>query len=322
MSCQNCPANQIPNDVGDDCLCKEGYYDASAGWLACYNAVGEDFNELDLTRHDTVLPDSRCQECDNMCFSCSIGRVRLKENIALSEEDRASFNSTDSLSAPAAAFRCPLEGCLGSANSSQQLSTCNLGYTGALCAVCSDSYIRSSMSCDACSDTTGKSFAVAAVSIVVFLGVMIGSALVRKLKDCCEIASDTATKVGVFSELMASLKILIGLLQIVTELPSALSLNYPEQFANLLKAMKILLLDVFDMFSIDCISPVSLHAKFSMIMAMPVVGIALVHAIAIISDCFYSTGVSEEIKAARKAEIQSTKAYRSFFIIFMLCKCI
>jgi hypothetical protein len=323
-SCENCPANQIPNDIGDGCLCKDGYYDASAGLLACYGVVGEDFDELDLASQDTAgLPGSKCRNCDGTCFNCFQGSVTLNAGVALSEASKALSASTGTLSAPAAAFKCPMDGCLGSANSSQ-LSTCDAGYMGPLCAVCSDSYIRSSVSCDACSDTTGKSVAVAAVCILVGFVASIGSALVGKIKDCCGSASDTEAKVkqsGIFGELMAGAKILIGLLQIVTELPSTLNLSYPANFAKLLKAMKIIMLDVFDMFSIDCITPLSLHVKFIVVMLMPIVGMFIVHAIAVVSTCFFSIGVSEEAKAARKDEIRATKAYRCFFILFMLCEC-
>ena len=54
-SCENCPANQIPNDIGDSCVCKDGYYDASAGFLACYGVVGEDFDELGVETIDPKL---------------------------------------------------------------------------------------------------------------------------------------------------------------------------------------------------------------------------------------------------------------------------
>eukprot|EP01043_Picozoa_sp_COSAG02_P040982 COSAG02_NODE_3359_length_6871_cov_22.317779_2_plen_371_part_00 len=322
-SCENCPANQIPNDIGDSCVCKDGYYDASAGFLACYGVVGEDFDELDLARQDPVPPGSKCQRCDETCFNCASGSVTLNKGVALSEAYEELTVHTSSLSAPAAAFRCPMDGCLGSANSSQ-LSRCDSGYTGPLCAVCSDSYIRSSVSCDACSDTTGKSVAVAAVCVVLLFATSVLQALTGKIKDCCGSASDAGAKAkesGIFSELMAGAKILIGLLQIVTELPSTLSLSYPAGFGNLLMTMKVFLLDVFDMFSIDCIAPLSLHAKFIVVMLMPIVGIIVVHVIPIVSTCFFSCGVNEEAKVARKTEIRATKAYRSFFILFMLCEC-
>jgi hypothetical protein len=323
MSCEACPANHVPNGIGNECVCKDGYYDASAGLLACYGVVGKDFDELDLARQDVATdPGSRCQLCDDTCFSCLSGLVTLNEGTALSEASKALFVSASSLSAPAAAFKCPMEGCLGSINSSQ-LSTCDVGYSGALCAVCSDSYIRSSPSCDACSDTTGKSVAVATVCVLVLFVATIGSALLDKVKDRCGSASDAEVMVKdseIFSELMAGAKILIGLLQIVTELPSALNLSYPANFATLLKTMKIFLLDVFDMFSIDCIAPLSLHAKFVVVMVMPIVGILIVHVIALVSTCFLSNGIDEEAKAARADEIRATKAYRCFFIIFMLCE--
>lgn len=333
-SCENCPANQIPNEVGDSCLCKDSYYDSSMGFLVCYGEQ-ESFDELDLIRQDTVLPDTKCQECDSRCFTCVSGSITLNTGFALSEAETSQIGPLFTLTSPAAAFRCPLEGCLGWVNSSQA-DSCDEGYTGALCAVCSDSYIRSSVTCDACSETTGKSVLVATVCILVVLFSIIGSGLLQKVKDCgrdesVELPSENlaeemvlqkASETGVLTELMAGSKILIGLLQVLTELPATLNLHYPGSFSSLLKAMKIFMLDVFDVFSIDCISPLSLHAKFVVVMLMPVVGLSTVQLIAFVSrNVLLSAGLSEEARAARKAEIRSALAYRSFFIVFMLCEC-
>ena len=314
MSCQNCPANQVPNAVGDGCLCKDGHYDASAGLLACYGVVGEDFDELDLARQDTVVSDTKCQPCDDTCFICASGSVTLNEGIALSESSKAQLVSASSLSAPAAAFKCPLEGCLGSGNSSS-LSNCQEGFTGALCSVCADSFIRSSLSCTACSDTTGKSVAVVAVCVLATLVAIATSALLDKQPEVHSEANPENAQSGG----MAGMKVLIGLLQVVTELPSTLNLQYPDQFASLLQATKILMLDIFDMFSIDCVAPLSLHAKFIVVMLLPWVGIAIAQVLAMVAAC-RKGDLSEEENAARQAEISSKRAYRSFFVIFMLCK--
>ena len=302
-SCENCPTNQIPNELGDGCMCKDGHYDSSAGLLACYGAAGENFDELDLLRQNKVLPDTKCQPCDDTCFICAQESVTLNEGTALSEVSKAQFVSASSVTAPTAAFKCPLDGCLGSGNTS--LTTCKEGYTGALCSVCSDSYIRSSQKCTACSSAAGKSVALVAVGTLVVLVVAARFGLDDKLQ--------------VGGDVLVGMKVLIGLLQVTTELPDTLNLRYPEQFASLLQAMKVLMLDVFDIFSIHCIKPLSLHAKFVVVMLLPCAGIAIIQAIAVIAT-YRMGGLSEDEKVARLAEISSKRAYRSFFVIFMLCK--
>ena len=43
-------------------------------------------------------------------------------------------------------------------------------------------------------------------------------------------------------------KILIGLLQVISELPSALSIVYPKAFQDIVGFMRIFLLDIFEVF--------------------------------------------------------------------------
>ena len=71
-------------------------------------------------------------------------------------------------------------------------------------------------------------------------------------------------------------KILIGLLQITSELPGALALTFPAEFTAILGAMKIFLFDVFEVFKVDCISPLSVHTKFVATMLFPVAGVGMV----------------------------------------------
>lgn len=69
---------------------------------------------------------------------------------------------------------------------------------------------------------------------------------------------------------------MVGLLQIVTELPMAFDLVFPPAFASLLKAVQVLMLDFFTLFHLDCIGTISLHLKFIVTMATPAVCISFV----------------------------------------------
>jgi NADH:ubiquinone oxidoreductase subunit 3 (subunit A) len=114
-------------------------------------------------------------------------------------------------------------------------------------------------------------------------------------------------------------KILIGLLQVVTELPSTLRLNFPQAFSDLLSIMRVFLLDIFQIFRIDCLTPLSLHLKTIFIMVIPWVGIALVYLLRCVANSRASRGgVSPELIADRKAENHAKSAYRTFFVIFLL----
>ena len=114
-------------------------------------------------------------------------------------------------------------------------------------------------------------------------------------------------------------KILIGLLQMLSELPAALSLAFPDAFVALLNAVQVLLLDVFEVFRIDCIAPFSVHARFTVIMVMPFIGVAIVWLMCCIADAGTSRGgVGVELVAQRRTENKAKASYRTFFVIFLL----
>lgn len=104
-------------------------------------------------------------------------------------------------------------------------------------------------------------------------------------------------------------KILIGVLQITAELPSVLRLNYPVGFNKLLVAARVLLVDLFSTFKLDCVSPLSLHARFVIVVLLPPAGIAIVQLLRLWND----------YKSAEHKLANSNKAaYRSAFIIVLL----
>jgi hypothetical protein len=114
-------------------------------------------------------------------------------------------------------------------------------------------------------------------------------------------------------------KILIGLLQMLSELPAALSLSFPDAFAAVLDAVQVFLLDIFEVFHIDCIAPLSVHARFSVIMALPFVGLAIVQLLRCIADARAGRGgVDKELVAKRRAANKDKASNRMFFVFFLL----
>ena len=89
-------------------------------------------------------------------------------------------------------------------------------------------------------------------------------------------------------------KILIGLLQITSELPAMLALSFPDAFTAVLNAMKFFLLDLFEIFRIDCITPLSVHAKFVATMAFPLAGIAGVQLLRCIANARAGRGGADD----------------------------
>eukprot|EP01051_Picozoa_sp_SAG22_P006365 SAG22_NODE_413_length_10849_cov_6.078977_7_plen_1231_part_00 len=114
-------------------------------------------------------------------------------------------------------------------------------------------------------------------------------------------------------------KILTGLFQILSELPAALKLTFPVAFTAVLSAMKVFLLDIFEVFRMGCISPPSVHSKFIVVMLLPLAGIAIVQLLHCIANARAGRGGADaELVAKRKEDNKATAAYRTFFLIFLL----
>ena len=307
-SCVACPADLIPNAVGDDCECNAGYYDSRLGQFACYD-VGVDINPPDLIGQGSGNASVTCQPCDARCIECAHGVVTVKPGAAISEMQKEQLGDDEfHVRSPAAVFICPFETCLGHVNGSSA-SACAVGSSGALCGHCHSGFIRSELKCIECSSATGKSLMAGMLYCVALAAMFLGA------NKCNE----------TFSDLMVPAKVLIGLLQITTELPSTLKLNYPPAFSAILEAMRVLLLDVFDVFSLGCISTISLHTEFIIVMLLPVVGLLAVQLLRL-SSLWLASRQAESAETpdpvqflrARQKSIGATASYRSFFILFIL----
>jgi hypothetical protein len=100
-------------------------------------------------------------------------------------------------------------------------------------------------------------------------------------------------------------KILIGLLQITSELPAMLALSFPDAFTAVLNAMKFFLLDLFEIFRIDCITPLSVHAKFMVTMLFPLVGVGIVW----LWRCFVDAWRAHVMHAAQDKLVKFAEAW-------------
>eukprot|EP01052_Picozoa_sp_SAG31_P000855 SAG31_NODE_26_length_32985_cov_39.054096_20_plen_1883_part_00 len=353
QTCKPCPNHQIPNGIGDGCTCKDNFYDSSAGRLVCY-AEGEDFQLSDLQNVGAVSENDRCQPCD-LCLTCVGGVSFINSGFALSETARLALPATqDVLSAPAAIFACPLDGCLGQAQlggnesqtaASRHMARCKIGYEGPLCAVCKQSdtekFVQSSGACVDCSGTEGIS-----KSAFMLLCAFVLLAVCTSITCCARKRLSRASKgesqnrgaglPGLVGDeqaeelieanndggVMVQGKILIGLIQIISELPSALSITYPKAFANLIDYMKIFFLDVFEFFALDCVSPLNLHLKFMIIMALPPIASTFIRLLRFIADqAAQRSSESPEVVSERITRNGNKAAYRTFFVVFLLCKC-
>jgi hypothetical protein len=342
--CQDCGANEVPNAAGDGCRCAgdgdgpgaDFYGLAQAGphettgLLLCYD-TGTDWSVGDFAEKI-----SKCQPCGD-CLQCENGVAKVRAGFMVSEADKAvgPRSVSTGLVGPLAVFTCPLEGSAENpaCNGTQADGTlaCGVGYEGALCSVCAAKYSKTGGECIDCSDGAGYAsvFVAAAVGVAV-IGACVLISCYSSKKEKKDTAGGTAKAVANFvgagtdgvgdvTNLMVLGKILIGLLQITSELPAALALQFPDAFTAVLGAMKVFLLDVFEVFRIDCITPLSVHAKFVATMAFPLAGIAGVQLLRCIANARAGRGGADDALAdTRRAENKATAYSRTFFVIFLL----
>ena len=347
-TCSKCPVGENPNSIRDGCICNDFFYDATSGPLVCYD-VGANFAASDFPSVRDA-DAGRCLPCDDSgCLVCKNGVASIAQGFMVSESTVATGSGSGSASAgvvgPLAIFVCPLEGtdenpaCNGT--QPDGTSMCGTGYSKALCSMCATGYSKSGDDCIDCADASGYGPAITAalVGLVILLGCIVMSCYSRKIEggdemqsaardemqsaagDSMDAGGDMVEDAGGGGDLhlMVLGKILTGLFQILSEMPAALALTFPVAFTAVLNAMKVFLFDIFEVFRMDCISPLSVHAKFIVVMLLPLVGIVTIRLLQCIANARAGHGGADaELVVQRWAEAKASSAYRTFFVIFLL----
>eukprot|EP01048_Picozoa_sp_COSAG05_P024518 COSAG05_NODE_5802_length_1084_cov_299.328825_1_plen_361_part_11 len=240
-------------------------------------------------------------------------------------------------------FRCPYNGCLGGPDAACQTSNeTGLGHNGALCAACHEDYMLRDGNCVAC-DTVSATTPLLITAVIVLVcifahvlwvsGVRLWRAPSACAEDVHEEAAQSATgrstgagtilirgSAKALSGARSSLKISIGLGQILSELPTVLDLQYPPLFTNTLELLRVLMLDAFKVFRLDCITRTSIHSKFVITMLTPVVAIVVFNLMRLLSVAKLHTNKTLDSAqvAARKRELSASCSSRSFGSLFLL----
>ena len=153
--------------------------------------------------------------------------------------------------------------------------SCSEGHTGPLCAVCEHGWTIGSKGCSRCSEGGNRSRA----AILAVIGLLTVIALKFYILPTCKAARKRRafdktlkklSKKGSIRtlaeqaqkklaqkkekekpmEVMTQVKILVSLVQILSELPFALDITYPPMFLSALGVMRIIMLDVFSVFAV------------------------------------------------------------------------
>ena len=237
-------------------------------------------------------------------------------------------------------------------------SPCSTGYGGPLCSVCdsANGYIKDGASCTPCAPVQRNgTYPVGLIIIMVLLVVILKAVQRFKSKRDEEEEDDEADATpagevsqldskqnkprahdeakrqmkedqklkdkleGKFNGFMTQTKIIIGATQITSELPTTLELRYPAAFAQLLVACKVFMIDIFAIFKVDCIQPISIHNKFVVTMLLPPICFAVVLLLWCVSNArVRRQGLSDAKQQQLCAKNGMTAAYRASFVLVLL----
>ena len=237
-------------------------------------------------------------------------------------------------------------------------SPCSTGYGGPLCSVCdsANGYIKDGASCTPCAPVQRNgTYPVGLITIMVLLVVILKAVQRFKSKRDEEEEDDEADATpagevsqldskqnkprahdeakrqmkedqklkdkleGKFNGFMTQTKIIIGATQVTSELPTTLELRYPAAFAQLLVACKVFMIDIFAIFKVDCIQPISIHNKFVVTMLLPPICFAVVLLLWCVSNArVRRQGLSDAKQQQLCAKNGMTAAYRASFVLVLL----
>ena len=189
-----------------------------------------------------------------------------------------------------AVLTCPDEasGCEGGIATGDGL--CEEGYEGPLCAVCSDGYYFSSGVCEMCGED-GVVLRPAVITFLCIAAVLSAIVVFFFYSKCIDGVDDDASDNGkseptgtlarcyyhsrrvirkIIREMRAQIKIVMTTYQIVSTIPSNLSVEFPESFVDFLRVFSVFNLNVISVVPFSCQRPYTFIDKLVFTTLFPV----------------------------------------------------
>lgn len=161
MTCESCPSNMVPTEMGNNCKCSELYFstvneDGTKHSLACHS--------MDFTKpleDDAGDHGLQCKSCNGDKFPCVAECQGQNVTVVSGWQMLAGEDGLDTnvFSCPGGAKACP-GGPINNSNS------CGIGYSGMLCAACAPGFHEVSDECVPCEGMTPVGTATIVVSLV------------------------------------------------------------------------------------------------------------------------------------------------------------
>lgn len=275
-SCRECLPGQVPDvETGSQCVCAQGYYNATQGTIRCYES-GADWKRVN------THSDAECAPCaetgciqgydpSNAVFgqiTCQRGKVVLNPGFGVSVASKSESVPFDQIqNRQRGVFPCASDSCIVESGR----PACVEGHTGPLCANCAAGYSRPGFvgRCKECAQTMS--------AIWVVLG---GAGSLGLIVTGLYLVSVEGSSSGKISALVTLAKIGISLVQVLTSLQFTLRVQWPVFFLVFLNLLKVFSFDLLGFVDVGCVSSYTYYSKVAFAAVMPLVllgGVAVVY---------------------------------------------
>ena len=274
-SCRDCLPGRAPDPATKaSCVCDGSHYNASRGALDCYDHMRRwpATRSAALSAHP-MFPCLPCSEvkvnATSSCIQCGLAEdgkafvTTAVPGFAVSQTNAKRGAPIGDIPGDRALFACTMhETCTGNPQ-----NPCADGYQGPLCSVCAEGWSRAGLHgpCSSCDETMhaawmvfGTLFAIGTVTGVLY-----------------HVASWNGHKQGKVATINTLVKILVGLVQILTQLEFTLDLRWPPMFAWLIHFFKVFSFDFLAFIDIGCFATYTFYDKFALA-ALMIPGFALI----------------------------------------------
>ena len=261
--CLQCPPDEVADRTHTKCKCP----------LEMYNTTGRGGKMVKCLAHGlrgAVLDAaSTCQSCGDLeCVHCGASSTKLVI--------RSGWAATDQ---PYLVFKCPFEGACQNTRDQR----CKTGHTGLLCAVCEPGYGLDRDGCVRCSSTNSNPYTLllllamaCVVAAVIYLwrrrdrGPDGNAELVQLVANplqggnlrASSSSSSGGGKVAAVAQkshvllrvVYQPVRIIVGYIQVVTQIGPVLDLEFPRYIRTVLEALKPFMIDLQSILQLDCLS--------------------------------------------------------------------
>eukprot|EP01051_Picozoa_sp_SAG22_P002087 SAG22_NODE_89_length_21278_cov_16.698758_6_plen_888_part_00 len=270
--CKRCPVDQEADASHTSCVCPINMYNTTKRRGNVVRCMQQGL------RGDDQAAGAVCVPCGDLeCVECSAGGIlEIRPEYSIAQPDQ-----------PWLVFKCPFEG----ACQNNRDQRCKTGHTGLLCAVCEPGYGLDRDDCVECSSTNSNPFAamlLLGAVCVIAAAVYMWRRRSRGVGDMAELSqglianplqnspvnprgssssssgggkaaaqavaqksSDLYTMLRVIYQ---PVRIIVGYIQVVTQIGPVLDLEFPQYIRTVLEALKPFMIDLQSILQLDCLS--------------------------------------------------------------------